>query len=175
MSRAIPPRQPVGDPFTGALLRVGYVYLLAASLSSEVEPVFSGQLTVRYGLRYLGKPFLAVVPALVALDYGDFLTGDAAWEFLTKRSNLYPRSDVIGYRHDGTDEMIPVKQLDLAIPPMALAYSDAESALPLAEVTGLVGAEEAFPARLCAFLARYDTLADFWAAQQPSNPDADAG
>ena len=65
---------------------------------------------VRYGVRFLGKPHLSVVPGLVAIDYGEMLIGEEAWIFLTKRSNLYPRAEVFGYRNDGHDDMITVKK-----------------------------------------------------------------
>jgi hypothetical protein len=165
----IPARVPVGDAIEGVLLRAGDRLVLARSAPSDVVPAVAGLLMVRYGVRYLGKPFMAIVPALVALDYGDFLTGDAAWEFVTKRSNLYPRSDVIGHRHDGVDEMLPLKHLDLALPPMVLVYADEAAVVPLGEVWALLGAPSDFPARAANVLPCYPS----WSAVMERAADVD--
>ena len=64
---------------------------------------------MRFGIPYLGKSHLSIVPDLLVLDYGEMLVGDIAWEFLMKSSHLFPRSDVLGYRNDGADEMAGVQ------------------------------------------------------------------
>jgi len=120
---------------------------------------------LRYAARLLGKSFRSIVPALVAIDYGDFLTGEDAWEFILKRSNLYPRADVVGYRNDGVDDMIVVKKLDLALKPMVLAYAQEDDSRPMAEAVACIGAESAFPQRVTAFLPRFDSFEDFLSAQ----------
>lgn len=171
---AIPERAPLADRLTGLLLRVDDAALLATTPQAEGELLHSGPLVVRYGLRYLEKPFLSVVPGLVALDYGDLLTGEDAWDFLLKRSHLHPRADVFGYRNDGVDEMIVLKRLDLALTPEVLVYADDAATVPLASVAALIasaaetvtdGDSPALPARLLAYLPRYDSLAAWRAAQ----------
>jgi hypothetical protein len=172
MASRIPPRVPVGDALSAApVLRVRAAHVLAAHPHPDAETAHSGALMLRYGARFLGKPFLAIVPALIALEYGDFMNGEAAWEFVTKRSNLYPRADVIGYMHDGKDEMLPVKRLDLALPPMVLAYADDAQTVPLAEISALIGDLDGLPDRLREYVPRYDTLAAFIASQSDdANP-----
>jgi hypothetical protein len=160
----IPERQPIGDHFTGALVQVTGVpqphnHLLVATPPDGASVIAQGDFVVRYGIRYLGKPFLSIVPGLVALDYGDMLTGEDAWDFLLHKSNRFPRADVVGYRNDGEDEMIAVKFLDLALPVEVLVYRDAAATKPLAAVTALIApASVEIPARLAEYLPRYNTF-----------------
>jgi hypothetical protein len=165
---AIPQRDPVGDPFSGVLLQVEKHYLLALTPQLDAEVVAEGDFVVRYGVRYLGKPHLSIVPGLVALDYGDMLTGEQALQFILRKSNLYPRADVVGYRNDGMDEMIVMKWLDLALPLEVLVYPDAGATVPLAGVAALIAAgdadvENAVPERTRRYLLRYDTVAEWLA------------
>ena len=160
--KPIPERNPVGDPFTGFVYQFVNQQVLTLSPTTDAEMIASGNFVVRYGLRYLGKPHLSVVPGLVALDYGDFLTGEEAWEFLLKGSNLYPRSEVFGYRNDGQDEMIVIKALDVSIPPEVLVYADASPTKPIARPIALIAPiGVALPPRLLEFLHSFDTLADW--------------
>ncbi|MAS33076.1 MAG: hypothetical protein CL610_03655 [Anaerolineaceae bacterium] len=157
--RAIPERRPIADHFRGTLLRADEAYLLALTPQADTETVTSGQLVVRYGIAYLGKPHLAIVPGLVALDYGDILTGEAAWEFLLHQSNLHPRADVVGYRNDGSDEMIAVKYLDLAQPIHVLVFPDTTASQPIGHVSALIAADTAGIAqRLLDYLPVFDSL-----------------
>lgn len=174
MPPAIPDRAPLGDSITGTLVKAGNHHLLLIDQppanESGVEIIARGEFIIRYGVRYLGKPHLSVVPGLLALDYGDILTGEEAWDFLWNRSNLYPRSDIIGYRNDGLDEMIPIKKLDLALPPEVLLYEDAAAAHPLVSLRAIIAAENiALPQRLRQYLPRYDSLAAWQAAHIPTD------
>ena len=110
---------------------------------------------LRYGARLLGKPFLSIVPGLIALERGEMMTGETAWDFLLKRSQLFPRAEVYGYTNEGKDEMKTVKWFDLALPPMVLAYADASATVPLAEVSALGGNTDDFPARAVEYLTRF--------------------
>jgi hypothetical protein len=160
--KLIPERNPVGDPFSGYVYQAANQQVLTLTPLTDAEPLASGDFVVRYGLRYLGKPHLSVVPGLVALDYGDFLTGEEAWEFLLKGSNLYPRSEVIGYRNDGQDEMIVIKALDLSLAPEVLIYADAKATAPIAKPVGLIApAGSESPPRLLKFLPRFDSFAEW--------------
>jgi hypothetical protein len=117
---------------------------------------------VRYGLQFLGKPHLALVPGLIVLDRGEMLTGEDAWDFLLRRSNLYPRSDVIGYRSDGVDDMVPVKLLDLVAPVQVLIYTDIEATKPIARAQALITSNpECMPPRLLGCLPLYPSIADW--------------
>lgn len=160
MSKPIPARQPVGDSFSGALLSVDSAQLLALEPVEGALTLLRGALTIRYGLRFLGKPHLSIIPGLVALDYGEMLVGDEAWEFITRRSNLYPRAEVFGYRNDGLDEMKYIKTLDLALPVEVLVYADAAASKPVAAPAALIApASIDLPPRLLRHLPRFDTLA----------------
>jgi hypothetical protein len=162
----IPERRPVGDTFTGSLLKIDDTYLLATASPTGIDPVASGLFVVRYGVRFLEKPFLSIVPGLLALDYGDMLVGDAAWDFLLNRSNLYPRADVVGYRNDGHDDMIPVKWLDLAMPFEVLIYTPEQDTLPAASVEALIAPRNAdIPERILNYLPHYSTISDWQASK----------
>lgn len=159
---AIPERQPIGDTFNGVVLQIGEAQALALTASVGASILINGSLVVRYAIRYLGKPHLSIVPGLVALDYGDMLTGEDAWKFLLKRSTLYPRADVLGYRNDGADDMVVVKHLDLAQPVDVYVYADSSATIPSAHPTALIApAEVELPTRLLEYLPRYDSIEDW--------------
>jgi hypothetical protein len=161
-SNPIPDRDPIGDVFDGSLLKIDDQYLLGLDSSPDAETVIQGPLVVRYAVRFLDRPHLSIVPGLVVLDYGETLTGEEAWIFLTERSNLHPRADVLGYRNDGEDEMTMVKKLDLALPVQVLVYSDEDAIKPAANVTALIASDTAsVPKRLLEYLPRYNTIADW--------------
>jgi len=144
----IPPQNPVSDPFEGVLLRVDDHTLLAYNPPPNLEIIQRGIFTIRYGVQYLQKP-QSIVPGLIAVDYGEMLTGENAWNFLFKRSNLYPRADVVGYTNQGEEDMIPVKFLDLMRPVDVLVYKTEEDKKPLARVSGILTTEpEKVPERL---------------------------
>lgn len=123
----------------------------------EGAAVIARGVVLRYGARLLGKPFLSLIPGLIALERGEMMTGEAAWNFLLKRSQLYPRAEVYGYSSTGKDEMKTVKWLDLALPPMVLAYADESAITPLAEVMALVGEADGFPLRAVENLPRFES------------------
>lgn len=158
----IPPPQAIGDGFTGLLLRHGETDFIAHAPLAGAEVVGSGSYTLRYGLRILGKHWLSIVPGLVAVDYGTFLTGEDAWDFLTRRSNLYPRAEVFGVRENGVDDQLFVRQLDIALPPQVLLYADAGDKVPLAMPAAFLGmGAESLSERLRAYLPVFETL-DAW-------------
>lgn len=158
----IPPRNPIGDTFSGVLARHTEGDFLAAAPLPDAETLASGTLTVRYGITYLGKPHLAIVPGLVAVDYGEFFTGDDMWQFILSRSNVYPRADVVGYRSDGTDDMIVVKKLDLAYPKQVLVYDDPNAIKALAAVKAVIAPPDATIApRITEHLPHYTTIDDW--------------
>ena len=161
-SNPIPDRDPIGEVIDGSLLKIEDQYLLALEPPPDVENVIHGPLITRYAVRFLDRPYLSIVPGLVVLDYGDTLTGEDAWIFLTERSNLHPRADVLGYRNDGEDEMIVVKKLDLALPVQVLVYADEDAITPIADATALIAPESAsIPEWLFEYLPRHDTIADW--------------
>jgi hypothetical protein len=148
------------------VLQFDGAFVLARSEYPGSEVITSGDLLIRYGVEILGKPHLSIVPGLVALDYGDMLTGEDAWHFLLKGSHLHPRADVIGYRSDGVDDMTVIKALDLAQPVHVLAYENAESIRPIARVSAIIADNrEGIPPRLLAYLPDYPTITEWQAAQ----------
>jgi len=163
MSRqAIPKREPIQDIIEGVVTRLGNDCLLSTAMLTSGELVAAGELAVRYGIPYLGRHFHSLVPDLVVVDYGEMLVAEAAWEFLVHHSHLYPRADVLGYRDDGSDEMLVVKQLDFAIPFDVLVYRQASDRKPFASLRALIASNRAaFPQRLLNYLPAFDSLADW--------------
>ncbi len=158
-SKSIPERLAVSDAFQGVVIRADGAHLLAAEMQPDSETLLAGKLIIRYGIRYLGKPHLSIVPELVALDYGDILNGESAWAFLIRRSNLYPRAEVFGFRSDGRDDMVVVKNLDLALTPEVLVFAGESDTIPAARPVGLIGgALNAVPPRLVQYLPHYESL-----------------
>jgi hypothetical protein len=170
---SIPPRQPIGDTVSGDVIEQdGTAILLTTPLEAPAgsKRLANGQLTIRYGIRYLEKPFRSIVPGLIALDYGDILTGEAAWEFLHKRSNLHPRADVFGYRNDGEDDMIVVKWLDLAAPLDILVYTSDDATMPVATASAVIcNADTTLPPRVTEYAPCYESIAA-WESERESNP-----
>lgn len=168
MPQAIPERVPVEDRFSGVVFQQGGVQGLALSAPSATTLLAEGPLIVRYGVRFLGKSHLSIVPGLVVLDYGDMLTGEDAWDFLQNRSNLYPRAEVAGYRDDGSDDLVFVRQLDLAIAPQVLVFADDIATRPVARPTFLIAPPDAaLPQRVAQYLPRYDSLTDWQTKETP--------
>lgn len=164
MPKAIPPRQPITDLFDSAIVGIGGLQALTPRAFAPQDAVLSGMLVVRYAIRYLGKPHLSIVPGLVAIDYGDMLVGDEAWDFLLNRSNLYPRAEIFGYRNDGKDEMMYVKHLDFVQPIEVLVYAKDTDTAPAARPIALIAPDDAvtsIPARILQYLPRFKTLADW--------------
>jgi hypothetical protein len=162
----IPPRNPIADEFEGVLLQVVDKYLLSHAPLENTAVVHEGKFVVRYGVAYLGKPHISIVPALLALDYGEFLTGENAWHFLMHKSNLHPRADVVGYRNDGEDDMVVVKSLDLMHPLHILVYVDEDGKKPLAQVAAVIAtAPEKLAERLKQYAAVYASIEAWRKAQ----------
>ena len=152
-------RQPISDQVEGFVTAIGGRALLSAVALDEGELTARGALTLRYGITFLGKPHLSIVPSLVVADYGELLKGEEAWDFLMTSAHLYPRADVCGFRSDGADEMTAVKQLDFDAPYDVFVYRDSQGHQPLAKLAGLIAAEGAsYPERLLRHLPRYESL-----------------
>lgn len=158
----IPERQAIYDPFTGVIVQVDDHFLLSSAAIVGHESLHAGTFVVRYGVVYLGKPQLSIVPALMALDYGAFKTGEDAWHFLLHKSNLHPRADVIGHRNDGVDAQVYVKELDLLYPFDVLVYADETTTSPLCKVDAVISQHpDDLPSRLADYVSIFDSV-DTW-------------
>ena len=156
---AVPQRKPINDIVTGFITRIGGRFLLSAKKLAQGQQLIAGEIVLRYGIPFHGKEHLSIVPDLVVLDYGEMLTGESAWDFLMKSSHLYPRSDVLGYRNDGADEMVVMKHLDFDSRYAVFVYQDVNADRPICRLNAFVGAgSEALPERLCEHLPRFDSL-----------------
>ncbi|MXX84068.1 MAG: hypothetical protein F4Y70_11500 [Chloroflexi bacterium] len=155
-------RLPISDSAHGWLTRLDERWLLADHALAGGWMAAQGELLLRYGIRILGKPHLAIVPDLVVADRGEMLVGEAAWQFIMERGHLFPRADVCGRMADGADEMLFLKQLDLALPVAVYAYADVEDVKALARLDAIIAQDATtFPARLLARLPRYRCLANW--------------
>lgn len=158
----IPERKPIGDSFTGVILQVNNHYLLADTAIDGYETTHEGTFTVRYGVVFLGKPHLSIVPALMALDYGEFLTGEEAWDFLLNKSTLYPRADILGHRNDGQDAQVFVKQIDLMYPFDILIYADDTSTNPLCKIDAVISSQTTIlSSRLATYVNIFPAIIDW--------------
>ena len=165
MAGAIPEQSPIGDSSTGSIIQIGEAQALTAVESSTVQVIATGTFIIRYGLRFLGKLNISIVPGLVVLDRGEMMTGEEAWDFLLKHSNLYPRSEVVGYKNDGADDMVMIRTLDMAVPAEVLVYADTQATKPIAKPTALIAPDtSSLSERLLSYLPRYASLAD-WQAE----------
>ncbi len=168
MAGTIPAQNPIGDSFTGSIIQLDDAQALTTVELSEAPVLATGTFIVRYGLRFLGKLHISIVPGLIVLDRGEMMTGDEAWDFLLKHSNLFPRSEVIGYKNDGTDDMVLIRTLDMAVPPEVLVYADDQATKPIAKPTALIAPDtNGLSERLLSYLPRYASLAD-WQAEMKS-------
>ena len=158
------PRQTVEDPFHGHVLRLASVTLLSTLADSAAETLASGPLLLRYGLVCLETPHLCLVPELVVMEYGELLSGEAAWDFLLHHSNLHPRAEVLGHRDDGMEDQLRVSRLDLAQTPRVLVWpaESAGDATPLARPRAVIADKpDSLPGRLRQFLPLYPSLTDW--------------
>lgn len=152
-------RQPISEPVAGVVTEVDGHALLSAAGLPEGAAIAGGDLILRYGITFLGKPQLSIVPHLVVADYGELLSGEAAWDFLMTRAHLYPRADVCGWLTDGADEMVALKQLDFDYPFDVFVYRQIQDELPLVKLSALIaGAPAPYPQRLLRHLPRFESL-----------------
>ena len=155
-------RQPIADQLTGVVAEVDGQALLSSAELADGAAIARGELTVRYGITYFGKPHISIVPDLVVADYGELLNGEAAWEFLMKRGHLYPRADVCGLRNDGVEDMVAVKQLDIDYPYVVFVYRQLEDEQPFAALSALIDANpECYTERLLRRLPRFDSVSSW--------------
>ncbi len=155
-------RQPIADCISGALVRINGDVFLAQEATDAVELMFAGDFVVRYGITYLGRPTVSIVPELVVADYGELLAGDQAWSFLMESAHLYPRADVCGRRSDGEEDMVALKQLDFDHPYHVFAYRLVDDRIPVAKICAILGNEHSvWPERLLRHLRCYDSVNDW--------------
>ena len=155
----VPHRQPIAERVTAVVTRVDDMALLSSSSLPAGDEIAQGDLIVRYGITYLGKPHLSIVPDLVVADYGELLYGEAAWQFLMNLGHLYPRADVCGLRNDGQEEMLVLKQLDIDHPYDVFAYKEATDRQPFAQLSALIATDHTeFPDRLVKHLPKFGSL-----------------
>lgn len=164
--KVIPERAPVCDHFTGVVLQAEGAQALVFAPQPGAEVIAAGEFIIRYGVRFLGKPEQYIIPGLVVMDYGDMLNGEEAWDFLWHRSNLHPRSEVVGQREDNHEDVVFFRNLDLSIPPRVLVYQDAWTAVPIAQPTAIIAADlTGIAPRLQEFLPCYPTVEEWMSAQ----------
>ncbi len=163
--QSIPQRLPITERVTGVLTCLGADTFLSARKLPTGDLVAQGEIFLRYGITYLGKPQLSIVPDLVVADYGEMLVGETAWEFLMQSGHLYPRADVCGIRNDGEEDMQTLKLLDFDYPYDVFAYQQMTDWQPFAEVSALIAANASpFPERLREHLPCYDSFKAWLAA-----------
>lgn len=160
--KVVPERAPIWDCFAGVVLQAAGAQALALTAQPGAETITAGEFVIRYGVRFLSKPEQYIIPGAVVMDYGDLLTGEDAWNFLWHRSNLHPRSEVVGQREDNREDVVFFRSLDLSIPPQVLVYTSDTAKTPTAQPTAIIAADPAGIApRLREFLPCYPTIEDW--------------
>ena len=130
---------------------------------------------IRYAFPLYGT-HAPLFPIMAADDRGAVYRGLAAFDWIAGRGLLFPRSDVMGLRADGSEDQKFLKELDLGIPAMAYA-SMTESAFPghlLAAAIEVVSQSEYaitpggdFPARLSTIVPVFQLHVDaLWRASE---------
>lgn len=152
-------RQAIAERVAGVVTELDGHALLSPSELPEGSAIARGDLIIRYGITFLGKPQMSIMPNLVVADYGELLNGEEAWDFLMTSAHLYPRADVCGLLNDGSDEMVALKQLDFDYPFDIFVYRDIKDDRPLTALSALIAnAPPAYPERLLRRLPRFDSL-----------------
>jgi hypothetical protein len=164
----IPPAEYVVEDFDGALVDYqGHRALVSNALLplpsiAGLKQMAAGQLIVRYGVRYLGKLHLSIVPGLIASERGTMLVGSEAWEFLIHKSARFPRAEVFGYRNDGAQDSMFIRDLDVVAPIEALVYPNNDTTTPIGNFSVLVVPPNLpLPHYLDEYLTRYAAVADW--------------
>ena len=130
---------PSAERVSGVVTELDGQALLSPAEMPAGNVIARGQLILRYGITFLGKPHLSIVPNLVVADYGELLNGEEAWEFLMTSAHLYPRADVCGFLNDGSDDMVALKQLDFDYPFDVFVYRGISRMIfPLAALSALI-------------------------------------
>lgn len=152
-------RQPIAERVSGIVTELDRHALLSPAELPAGVVIARGEQVLRYGITFLGKPHLSIVPNLVVADYGELLNGEEAWAFLMTSAHLYPRADVCGFLNDGSDAMAALKQLDFDYPFDVFVYREFQDNRPLAALSALIAdAPPSYPERLLRRLPRFDSL-----------------
>lgn len=163
--QSLPERQPISERVSAVVTRIDDSALLSASSLGAGDILAQDDLILRYGITYLGKPQLSIVPDLVVADYGEILVGESMWQFMMKSAHLYPRADACGLSEDGVEEMVALKQLDFDYPYNVFVYRKDSDSTPLTRLAALIASEQTlFPQRLLDHLPRFDSL-NAWRAR----------
>lgn len=134
----IPPLELVGDTIQASLYTLEHGLLLAFGTPPRLPASAlhrpHGPLMVRYALPYL-RAEQAIVPGLFASEYGAMLVGREAWDYTWHHNNLHPRADLLGFRTDGQEDQIMLRDLDFGRGVEVWVYATAEARIPLAQIT----------------------------------------
>lgn len=157
-----PQRQTIIDCLSGVVARIDGTGVLLKQEPASGEILIVGDIFIRYGITFLGKPQLSIVPGLVVADYGDHLIGEQAWAFLMERAHLHPRADVCGARSDGEEDMAPLKLLDFDHPYHVFAYRNVDDRQPAARLSAIIAPNRIdLPRRALRNLPCYDSLSEW--------------
>ncbi|GAB1422548.1 hypothetical protein MASR2M15_27820 [Anaerolineales bacterium] len=162
----IPPRKAIEEYVDAKLYQIEDQVLLSSILYDEYKPIYAGSIILRFGIPLRGKAHLSIIPEIVALEYGAFFTGFDAWEFIYNSSNLHPRADVVGHLNDGSDDMIPLKHLELEGPVHVLAYAKDKEWRPISQIDAyIVHQPDEFPPLVMHYAKGYTSL-EAWKLDQ---------
>ena len=126
----------------GTLLRLSEleraVLIVGADPDVPGKLVYQGEMIVRFALAFLYEADY-FIPERVIDDFRRQFAGLEAYRFLLDRGDSFPRADVIGTRvATGAYDEIFLKQLDLAAPLAAFAYSSPDADVLLAPLDAVI-------------------------------------
>lgn len=104
--------------------------------STPATIIHSGDLILRYGVDLLVSPH-AFIPGYFETENGAVFTGEAAWDFIWAKFQLYPRAEVLGMRQDGLQTDYLMRDLDFGEGRKVLAYADESSPKSLGTIAQL--------------------------------------
>jgi hypothetical protein len=126
-----------GQP-NAAILALG---ALPEALAEQLL-LHKGPLVIRFGLSFNQPSAKALLPGLLVSERGAVIVGRAAWDFMFKKFQLFPRADVIGMTPQGKAEQVFLRELDFGAPVRMFAYPSVEDNQPIAELKWLIAPTE---------------------------------
>lgn len=157
MPPRIPPPEYVHESVDGAVygLPVGDVLVIGQPPAplANAAPITAGLLVVRYGIPFNTPSTDVLVPGLFVSERGYPMVGREAWDFMAEKFQLYPRAEIVGFRLDGANAQVFLRELDWGAPVRVLIYGSTEQRTPTAAPKAMYVGEGAAP--LPELLARY--------------------
>jgi hypothetical protein len=157
----IPNPEYFSERVNGVLIAVEGGLALVAGQDVNADPVYRGEIVLRYGIAFQAPAHPPIIPGLFVSEKGAALVGREAWDTMETRFQMFPRADIVGVSPDGTPRQVFLRELDFGVSPRVFAYAPDDKLL--GEVIALVGSGDAagsVPELLAKYARRVDSLHD---------------